>query len=71
MPKFPTGTSVTKALTDFNNATANLNIGNVPPRMTQTEIENAITADTDILAYNTTSDQLEFWHGLDDRRIIA
>lgn len=69
--KFTAGSASTKGLTDFNALVALLNNGNMIPRWTQAQIEALVSATTDIIVFNTTSNNLEFWHGANDVRTIC
>lgn len=69
--KFPQRVEDDNILEKENLDRAKLTIGDLPARMTEAEILDAVTADTDLIVYNTTTLHLEFWHGTTDRRIIC
>jgi hypothetical protein len=69
--KFPQAVEGDSILTADNNDRDKLTIGNVVPRMTEAEILGVVTADTDIIVFNTTTNMLEFWNGTTNRRILG
>lgn len=69
--KFPEAEEDTNILEASNQDRDNLNIGNIVPQKTEAQILAMVSSTTDILVFNTTTNQLEFWHGTSDRRILA
>ena len=69
--KYPLAEEDNEILEADNSDRDNFNIGNIVPRMTEAEILAAVSSTTDIIVFNTTTNNLEFWHGTSDRRIIV